>query len=222
MLRIAHRGASGYEVENTLSAFKTAIELGVDMVELDIRTCKTGESLVIHDKYIRSKNIQLKDLTLSDIKKVHIEGDEKIPTLKEALQMIPKHVKVNIDIKDTKAVREVVLLIQEEIKKGRTYSDFIVATYNLWTIFTINKMDSRIPTSLLIFFLPTVLIRLASRFHNTASVELEVKHVSKKTLDLAHQFGLQVFAWVANNPDEIRRLKQMKVDGIITDFPDRI
>lgn len=222
MLTIAHRGASGYEMENTLAAFKAAVALGVDMVELDIRTCKTGEAIVIHDKFIESTKIQLKKLSLNQLQKIHIANGEKIPTLQQALTIIPKKVKVNIDIKDTKAVEEVVQLIGQEVQKGRSYDDFIVTTYNPTTILKINKLDKRIATSVLIFFLPATLIKLAAKFRNTVSVQLKLKHVSQKTVNLAHQFGLQVFAWVVNDPKEIQRLKKIHVDGIITDFPDRI
>lgn len=222
MLTIAHRGASGYEPENTLAAFHAAIALGVDMVELDIRTCKTGEAIVIHDTYIQSKKIKLKNLSLADLQQIDMAGGEKIPTLKEALHVIPKQVKLNIDIKDDKATQEVIQSIEKEVKNGRKYKDFLVATYNPKTLFTINKKNRNIAVSLLIFFLPTIFIKLAARFENIVSVQLKLKHVSKETVTLAHQFGLQVFAWVVNNPSEIKRLKQIKVDGIITDFPDRI
>lgn len=222
MLKIAHRGASGYKVENTLSAFTAAVKLGVDIVELDIRRCKTGEAIVIHDKFINSKNIKIKKLSLKELQHIHLAGNEKIPTLQEALAVIPTSVKVDIDIKDAKATMEVIYAIEDAVKKGRSYNDFLVTTYNPTILFTINRHNNRIGTSFLIFFLPTTFIRLAARFHNTVSVQLKLKHVSQQTLTLAHQFGLQVWAWVANEPEEIKRLKQMKVDGIITDFPDRI
>ncbi len=222
MLKIAHRGASGYKVGNTLSAFKKAVELGVDMVELDVRRCKTGEAIVIHDKFIQSKKIRLKSISLVDLQRIHIAKNEKIPTLNEAIAIIPPHVRIDIDIKDTKATEEVVAAIEHAVQKGRSYDAFLVTTYNPRTLFTISKLNNHIATSLLIFFLPTTFIKLAARFHNTMSVQLKLQHVSKETVTLAHQFGLQIFAWVANDPKEITRLKQIHVDGIITDFPDRI
>lgn len=222
MLKIAHRGASGYEVENTLSAFKKAVKLGVDMVELDIRSCKSGEAVVIHDKFIYSKKIKLRHLSLHDLQQIHLAGNEKIPTLLEALSVIPASVKVDIDIKEHKVTKEVVRAIADAVRKGRSYDDFLVTTYNPWTLFTINKLNKRIATSLLIFFLPTTFIKLAARFHNTVSVQIRIKHLSEDTIQLAHNFGLQVLAWVANEPTEITRLKKLHVDGIITDFPDRI
>lgn len=222
MLKIAHRGASGYEPENTLAAFQAAVALGVDMVELDIRVCKTGQAVVVHDKFIESKKIQLKHLSLHALQNLHTAHGEKIPTLTEALTVIPTNVKVNIDIKDTKATKQVVEVIENFVKKGRRYVDFLITTYDPTMLFRINRLNDMIPTSLLVFFLPTAMIKLAARFQNTVSVQLKLTHVSRKTVALAHQFGLQVFAWVANNPEEIKRLKAIHVDGIITDFPDRI
>jgi len=222
MLTIAHRGSSGYEPENILSAFKAAVAFGVDMVELDVRTCKTGEAIVIHNKFIESKKIQLKNLSLSDIKRIYIAGNEHIPTLNEALKVIPKKVKVNIDLKDSKAIKEVVKCIEEQIKKGKDYEDFLITAYNPQALFAISAMDSKIQASLLIFFLPKIFIRLAAKFGNIVSIQLKLTHVSPKTVELAHNFGLAVFAWVANDPIQIKRLKEMGVDGIVTDFPDRI
>ena len=53
MLKIAHRGASGYEPENTILAFEKALELESDMIELDARLCKTGELVIMHDKDLK-------------------------------------------------------------------------------------------------------------------------------------------------------------------------
>ena len=81
---IAHRGASGYEPENTLRSFKKAMELGVDIIELDVHKCKSGELVVIHDFNLnRTTNGKglVKDKTLAELRELELKKSEKIPTL---------------------------------------------------------------------------------------------------------------------------------------------
>lgn len=88
MLRVGHRGARFYAPENTITSFRKALELGANAVELDVRKTKDDHIVVVHDEDVkRTTNREglVRELTLKDIKSLSIEGDEKIPTLEEAL-----------------------------------------------------------------------------------------------------------------------------------------
>jgi len=103
MLKIGHRGAKGYEPENTLRSFQKALELNVDAVELDVRRTKDGAIVVIHDAEVdRTTNGKglVSELTLKEIKELDIEKGEKIPTLEEALDFLDKKVKIFIELKE--------------------------------------------------------------------------------------------------------------------------
>src|SRR6056297_2287931 len=102
VLKIGHRGAMGYEPENTLRSFKKAIELNVDMVELDVYVCSSGELVVIHDdKVDKTTNGKgyVSEKSFDELRKLDAGMGEKIPTLQEVLDLIDKRAKVNIELK---------------------------------------------------------------------------------------------------------------------------
>src|ERR1700691_2371330 len=99
MLVIAHRGASGYEPENTLASFKKALEIGVDGIELDVHLSKDGNVMVIHDSWVnRTTNGigRVENKTLKELQKLDAGNGEKIPTLQEVLDVINRKVLINI------------------------------------------------------------------------------------------------------------------------------
>src|SRR5260221_5656519 len=91
MLRIAHRGASGYEPENTLISFQKALQLGADMLELDVRVSKDGFVVVIHDRKvdrITNGKGKVNTLTLEELKHLDVGSQQTISTLQEVLDLV--------------------------------------------------------------------------------------------------------------------------------------
>ena len=134
MLRIGHRGACGYEPENTLRSFNHAIQLGVDIVELDVHICQSGEIMVIHDiKVDRTTNGTgfVGDKTLDELKTLDAGKGEQIPTLQEVLDQINRRVKVNIELKGNSTAKPVLKLLEKYIKEaGWSYNDFLISSFN--------------------------------------------------------------------------------------------
>lgn len=114
MLIIGHRGCAGIEPENTLKGIKRAMDI-VDRIEIDVRTCKSGEPILMHDpntKRVTSKSRWIENTDLDEIKKLRIKG-EQIPTLEEALRLIRKKKPINLELKDWNSKEEVLRLIQK-------------------------------------------------------------------------------------------------------------
>ena len=143
-LKIGHRGAPGYEPENTLRSFEKAISMGVDMVELDVHKCKSGELVVIHDKKVNrttNKKGFVKNKNLQQLKTLDAGKKEKIPTLKEVLDFINKRVKINIELKGPKTTEAVLKLIEEYINKKKwKYSQFIISSFDSRKIKKLSKL----------------------------------------------------------------------------------
>ncbi|MEM2727493.1 MAG: glycerophosphodiester phosphodiesterase family protein, partial [Candidatus Bathyarchaeia archaeon] len=116
-LRIGHRGAKGYEPENTILSFKRALELGVNAIEFDVRRTKDGEIVVIHDAEVdRTTNGKglVGELTLSEIKSLSTEKGEKIPTLEEALDFLDRKSKIFIEIKEVGIEEKVLEIVRRK------------------------------------------------------------------------------------------------------------
>jgi glycerophosphoryl diester phosphodiesterase len=224
-MRIGHRGASGYEPENTLRAFKKAIELKADMVELDVRLCNSGEPVVIHDERLdRTTNGTglVAEKPLKELKKLDAGKKEKIPTLQEVLEFTDRKVKVNIELKDRGTAKPVVELIKKYVKdKGWSYDDFLISSFSREELKNVKSMHSRIKISVLACDASEDHIEFADALR-AESVNYSIKVINKKLVDKARRKGLKVLVGVANDKREIRKAKRLKVDGIFSDYPDRI
>jgi glycerophosphoryl diester phosphodiesterase len=122
MLKIGHRGAKGYEPENTLVAFEKAVTMGADGIELDVHLSLDGELIVMHDPTIdRTTNGKghVNQLTLSQIKEFKINQEHEIPTLSDVLDNLNVTISINIELKSDKINRKTA-----SAKKGELRSFF--------------------------------------------------------------------------------------------------
>lgn len=225
MLKIGHRGAMGYEPENTLRSFKKGLELGVDMVELDVYALKTGELVVIHDDKVdrtTDGHGYVMDKTFEEIKSLDAGDGEKIPTLQEVLELVDKKVQVNIELKGEGTAQPVAKVIDQYIKdKGWSGDHFIVSSFDHYELKEFNSLKPEIRIGALITGIPIGYCDYAEKV-NAYSVNLNLEFINQKFVDDAHGRGLKVFVYTVNDKDDINRMKDLGVDGLFSNFPDRI
>lgn len=232
IIKIGHRGACGYEPENTLSSFKKALELNVNMIELDARVCKSGEVVVIHDphlKRITNKRELISRKTYEQLKRLNLPKQQKIPTLQEALDTINRKTKVNIELKRKKIIdrpvaKAVSKIIEQYInKKNWKSNDFLVSSFNHKELLKFKKLCPKIKIGLLFKKIPR---NIAKTLKNPKiySIHLKKTCISKQPeiIKQAHSNGKKVFVYIFNKLPDIKRMKSLGVDGIISDYPDRI
>lgn len=228
ILKIGHRGAMGYEPENTLRSFRKAVELNVDMVELDVHVCKTGELVVIHDdKLDRTTNGKgdVSETSFRELRKLNAGKGEKIPSLQEVLDLINKKVNINIELKGKGTAIPVFEIIETYVKeKAWSYDDFFVSSFNHYELKKFSKLNPKVKIGALIDKMPVNLAKLAENLNVffAYSINPPVEVINQKFVDDAHKRGLKVFVWTVNGAEDIERMKQLNVDGIFSDFPDRI
>lgn len=224
MLIIGHRGAMGYEPENTLKSFQKALDLNVDMIEFDVHLCQSGELVIIHDETIdrttNGKGLVVKK-TLSELKRLDAGQDEKIPTLQEALDLINKKVKVNIELKGAHTAEKTLKIVQKYIKEKKwTYDDFLISSLNSLELELMQKLDNQIHLAVIIDKNPLKYIQF-SRKIKAYSIHPIVKKTDQKFVNLAHQNNLKVFVWTVD-PQEVPKMKKIGADGIFMNYPDQI
>jgi glycerophosphoryl diester phosphodiesterase len=217
MLRIGHRGARAYEPENTLRSYKKALEIGVDAVELDVRKTKDNQLVVIHDADIKKttngKGL-VSELTLKQIKEFSTEKDEKIPTLKEALDFLDKKVKILIELKE-EGVEEKVL---SAVHENGLQKNVIIVSFIENALRKVRELDKEVETGLIYakhknpvrsaLDLKAQYLVAFYRFTHTANVQK------------AHENGLKVIVWTVNKPEDVAEYVKKGVDGIASDKPD--
>lgn len=225
VLRIGHRGAAGYEPENTLVSFKKALELNVDLVELDVQACKSGQLMVIHDlKVDRTTNGTgyVCQKTFNELRILDAGKNQTIPTLQEVLDMIDKKAKVNIEIKNEGLARSVFNVISEYVKqKGWSWDDFLVSSFNHYDLQEFSRLAPQIKTGTVIAGIPIGYGQCASNL-KSFSLHPSKEFINQALVDDAHKRGLRVYAYTINELEDIQKVKSLGVDGIFSNFPDRI
>lgn len=221
---IAHRGASGYELENSYSAFEKAIELGADMIETDIWQTQDGHLILMHDKCINRTTKgkgKISKLTLEEIKKINLKNGEKIPTLDEVLDKFGRKIGFNLEIKANKIENKV----NELILKYNLAKSIMISCFSFNNLKEFNKINSELHLALLTFF-PAFISKLKYPFKKCLEHGIEAinpVHIfkSKKYVQQAHDKKIKIYPWTVNKKDEIIKFRdKIKVDGIITNYPD--
>jgi len=219
MLKIGHRGAKGYVLENTLSSFQKAIDLNVEGIELDVHLSADNQVMVIHDETIdRTTNGsgKVNDLTSSELKK------HKIPILEEVIELVNKKCWINIEIKDKKATPFVLSIIENSIEElGWNYNLFQISSFD-WTVLeAIAQLNPSIQLGVLTEKSTSEAFEFAKKI-NAFSINPFFELIDQETVALWQQNGFKVFPWTVNQEEDINFVKSLHVNGIISDFPDRI
>lgn len=235
VLVVAHRGFSGAAPENTLVAFRQAMEIGSDMIELDIQLSKDRRIVVIHDETLeRTTNGQGKvvDYNLKELKKLDAGSwfgsqfaGERIPALQEVLTLAKGKVPVNIEIKNPThgkyPITELAEKALQEVKKSEMLNQMIFSSFNPASLEWIQKKEPR--------------AWLAFLYHRpwnspaelTGGGEFEVLnlrniHLTREKVGKVRKEGFKLNVYTVNSEEELEQFVRWGVDGIITNFPDRL
>ncbi|NWG09840.1 MAG: glycerophosphodiester phosphodiesterase [Nitrososphaerales archaeon] len=218
MMIVAHRGASAYEPENTLRAIEKAIELGANMVEVDVRPSKDGHIVVIHDDSVdRTTNGEgyVKNMTLKELKKLDAGIGERVPTLQEVIGAVRRRVVLVIEIKVLNFEEAVVRTVEKE---GMEKEVMITSFYHP-VLERVKKIDSIIKTGVIFKCHP---IRSAELALNARADVLfpEYKYTSKEMVEEARKSNLEIYPWTVDDQALADRFIKMGVNGIVTNKPD--
>ncbi|MDC1217570.1 glycerophosphodiester phosphodiesterase family protein [Flavobacteriaceae bacterium] len=224
-LVIGHRGARGHLAENTLPSIAKAIELGVDGIEIDIFKCASGELVVFHDqtleKLTNSKGY-IEQLTLDSIRKIDVLNGFTIPTLEEVLDLINGRVFLNIELKGTQTAlltNEIILSYFE--RKEWDLSKILISSFNWEELEIFYSVNSEVSIAILTEDDPLDAIPIAKQL-NAVAINPEYLSLNTGNIDKIKKEGLKIFTWTVNDPQEIKDVITLGVDGIITDFPERV
>ena len=225
MLKIGHRGANGYEPENTLISFQKALEMQVDGIELDVHLSADGELIVIHDETIdRTTNGSgpVNKLSSRELKQFRINDYYEIPFLSQVFDLVDKNCFINIELKSYETADKVVELIEQYVaEKNWSYDHFLVSSFDWNALQQVRFLNEDIQIGVLTETDLDLALAFA-KFIKAKSIHPNFHLLNKENVSKIQQKGLQVFPWTVNELEDIEKIKAYKVNGIITDFPDRI
>ncbi|KAB1156192.1 glycerophosphodiester phosphodiesterase [Flavobacterium luteum] len=225
MLNLGHRGAKGYEPENTLLSFQKAIDIGVDGIELDVHLSSDGAIMVIHDETIdRTTNGKgfVNELSLLKLNGFEIEKEQKIPSLQEVFDLVNQQCLINIELKGKGTAKPVLALIEEYVlEKNWDYSHFIVSSFDWTALQELRKWNPKIPIGVLTQTNLDLAVAFA-KFIKAETIHPYFHLLTKENTKKIQNEGFEVFSWTVNEIEDIEKIKSFHVNGIISDFPDRI
>ncbi len=242
----AHRGGAGLAPENTLAAFRKALDLGVEAMEMDLHVSRDGEIVVIHDETLdRTTDGQgsVADLSLDELKRWDAGGKfapafrgERIPTMREVIELVRTsgntRIRLILEIKFGKGQEGKPEDFEERVLAILRETGFLervkVVSFHHPTLAKMKSLAPSIRTGLLAGGRqappdPVSLVRHYQADYYSPSV----RHVTAEVVAMVHQAGIPIVPWTANEEAEMRRLLALGLgtlpgDAITTDYPDRL
>ncbi|MCL5958436.1 MAG: glycerophosphodiester phosphodiesterase [Chloroflexi bacterium] len=229
---IGHRGAMGRAPENTMASFQKGVDLGADLIELDVHLSKDGELVVMHDPTVdRTTNGKgwIKDLTLKEIRMLDAGvrfdprfAGQKVPTLEEVLHWARGRTRLLIEIKNGPVYYErIEESVAAAVRLHRMVDSCAVISFDHYSVKRLKALSTDIRTGVLYACRPVDPLHLA----RTSGAQILMPNRAYATPDLvdaAHQAGLAVYVWTVNDPSEMECVAGLHVDAIGTNYPDRL
>ncbi|MBY9018420.1 MAG: glycerophosphodiester phosphodiesterase [Candidatus Lokiarchaeota archaeon] len=221
ILVIGHKGASNISPENTLLAFRKAIELKADYIEFDIHKSLDGEIVVIHDNDTYNTTGTrglIKEMMLKEIQELDAGEGEKIPTLNDLIKLTKGKINLQPEIKAPGLIDDLVQIL----RKNNLVKKTIISSFDITQLINMKEIE---PALKIGYLIPSELTRprILSRYIQKAvknefyAIHPHFTTISKELVDNIYANNLKINAWTVNEEEEMKRLIDLGVDGIITD-----
>ncbi|MCL4459372.1 MAG: glycerophosphodiester phosphodiesterase [Chloroflexi bacterium] len=227
---IGHRGAMGYVPENTMASFQKALDLGADLVELDVHMTKDGVPVVIHDVRLERTTTgsgYVKDKSLDAI--VQLDAGswfgsqfarERIPTLEEVLVWAKGRIGLVIEIKNGPIWYDgLEVRIVDLVKRHKMNEEIIITSFDHLTVKKVKEKGEGIKTGI-IYVGRLVDTVAAARLARAEAVFPHWSMVDRVVVEECHRSGLSINPWGGRDTLDIKKLRDLGVDGIVVDCPD--
>lgn len=224
-LVFGHRGAKGHIAENTLSSIQKAIELGVDGIEVDVFRCGSGELVVFHDRSVEKLTNGIgfiEQMSLNSIKKLNVLDQGKIPTLNEVLDLIDGQVILNIELKGSNTSFLTHQLLNSYFKSSNWKPEkIIISSFDWDELRAFYQLNKEIKIAILTEDDPVDAIPIAKELN---AFSINPNHVLLTKLNAAKikSENISIYPWTVNEILDINKMKKIGVDGIITDYPEKV
>jgi glycerophosphoryl diester phosphodiesterase len=221
-IAFAHRGGASDNPENTMPAFRHAVDLGYTYLETDVHTTRDGVLVAFHDADLArtcDRPGRIEQLTWAELSQVRVAGREPIPRFEALVEEFPE-ARFNVDCKSDEAVDGLIA----SLRRLDCLDRVCVGSFNDRRL---RRLRDALGDALCSSFGPAQIAALTSLGRvpwggEVAQVPVRVGPltvVSERSVDRAHRRGLQVHVWTIDDPGEMGRLLDLGVDGVMTDRP---
>lgn len=219
---IGHRGACGYAPEDTLAAFRNVLKLGLDTIDFDVHVAATGELVVIHDETVdRTTNGtgRVAEFSLEQLRQLDAGKGERIPLASEVLDLVDKRAAINMELKTASTARPAAKLIKQYVlHNGWREDQFFVSSFDLDELELFTRLMPNVPAAALYADRPTGFVSYA-KANNIRAIHMSAAFIEEKDVIRAHKHGLSILAYTINDIPTARRMAEMGVDAVFSDYP---
>jgi len=222
-LIIAHRGASGRWPENTLLAFRKALDAGAKWLELDVHLSVDSQLVVIHDETLqRTTNGcgRVDKLSLAELRRLDAGMGESIPLLTEVLALAAGRAAVNVELKGANTGVALGQLLVERKETDCLVAEILASSLYEKELRSVSMLLSELRLAVVAEQFDRQLWQLAEEL-DLWSLNLSKQSIDKALIAKAQEQQRRLLAFTVNEPEEVRRLKSWGLDGVFTDFPER-
>jgi len=214
-LVIAHRGASGYEYENSRAAFRAARARGADAIELDIHAAADGVLFVHHDEVV--SGVHITRSSAAQVRALRLPNGESIPALEDALAVIDPALQIFIEVKSLPPQFDDRLLAVLEGVGGGARCAVHGFDHRI-----VKRLGVARPALVRGVLLASYPLRPLEALQDTGATVLwqEQSLIDAPLVDALHTAGYRIYAWTVDDPEDMRRLLALHVDGLCTNVPD--
>jgi glycerophosphoryl diester phosphodiesterase len=227
-LVIGHRGASAREPENSLRAFQRAARDGADGVELDVLSCRSGEVVVFHDDdllRLAGRAERIDALTFAEVRTVTLSGGVGIPTLEEAFEACGPDLLVNVELKTLglrdPAVPALVERVSAILDRTGTAARVLVSSFSPVAVWLWRRRRPDVKAALLYEREAALPLRRAWSLPllQPFAAHPDQRLCTPALIGALHRRGYAVNTWTVDEPARLRALRDMGIDGLITNDP---
>nr|WP_273545562.1 glycerophosphodiester phosphodiesterase family protein [Paenibacillus caui] len=231
---VAHRGASGYTPENTMAAFDLAVSMGSDFIEFDVHMSKDGVPVVIHDETLDKTTDgsgYVKDFTLRELKALDAGSSfnaayagEKIPSLQEVMDRYSGKVGILIELKKPSLYPGIEEIVADIVQRYENKGPIMIQSFEQDSIRKIHALLPDLPVAVLISDKqhPLTDDQLIDISSYASYINYDLQLLDEGVVKGIKAKHCKIMAWTIREGDQIAQARKLKVDGIITDYPDWI
>jgi glycerophosphoryl diester phosphodiesterase len=215
----AHRGSSARFPENTLAAFRAALESGVDGIEFDVHASADGVPVVIHDRDVSRTTHghgNIDQLTLDQIRSLDAGNGERVPMLAEVLALVGGRVHLDIEIKGSNIEQQVL-----EVLRKHPSTRFAISSFDWDILRELRRLDASIELWPLAMIADEALFGIAAEV-SSPTVSLAAEAYDATSSLLLQRANLNAMIWTVNDLPEAHRVRELGAFALCTDVPDRM
>ncbi len=226
MLVIAHRGASGERPENTLPAYRLAVAQRADMIEIDLHRTRDGAIPITHDATLEhlGGRGEIADATLAQVRALDAGGGERVPVLHEVLDELGARIPFNLELKvgSRGAYAGLEAAALAEVERRGLLAQTVFSSFYDGVLAELRAQSAGARIALLISRRSEHDWARRARALRAEALNPELAQVTPELVRAAHGEGLAVYVFTVDPEDEMRRMRDLGVDGLFTNHPARL